>query len=256
MNFNMTKIAAGLALAVAATGAQAAATLTFANSAGGAFASSIYVGGTANTAFTAGNEFRMINTTNDGLGGGGQKSTMSGNEVWGFDATNQWATVAGNALVGDAASSTHCPAGGCAGIDDGAVFFGPVFGFLASTVGNGIGLTPGSIAGSTFNMGDTFSVLMPIAEAHWGSARFPMASVTFSGVVTDALGHFVLTAEHKITAAEDPDGAGFADFTAQWRYEGVASGSIAAVPEASTYGMMLAGLGLVGFAVRRRKTMA
>lgn len=30
----------------------------------------------------------------------------------------------------------------------------------------------------------------------------------------------------------------------------------AAVPEASTYGMMLAGLGLVGFAVRRRKLMA
>jgi hypothetical protein len=29
-----------------------------------------------------------------------------------------------------------------------------------------------------------------------------------------------------------------------------------AVPEASTYGMMLAGLGLVGFAVRRRKLMA
>ena len=28
------------------------------------------------------------------------------------------------------------------------------------------------------------------------------------------------------------------------------------VPEASTYGMMLAGLGLVGFAVRRRKLMA
>jgi len=30
-------------------------------------------------------------------------------------------------------------------------------------------------------------------------------------------------------------------------------GSMAPVPEASTYGMMLAGLGLVGFAVRRRK---
>jgi hypothetical protein len=32
--------------------------------------------------------------------------------------------------------------------------------------------------------------------------------------------------------------------------------AVAAVPEASTYGMMLAGLGLVGFAVRRRKLMA
>ena len=34
------------------------------------------------------------------------------------------------------------------------------------------------------------------------------------------------------------------------------TGTVAAVPEASTYGMMLAGLGLVGFAVRRRKVMA
>jgi hypothetical protein len=33
-------------------------------------------------------------------------------------------------------------------------------------------------------------------------------------------------------------------------------GTVAAVPEASTYGMMLAGLGLVGFAVRRRKLVA
>jgi len=36
----------------------------------------------------------------------------------------------------------------------------------------------------------------------------------------------------------------------------VAGHAVAAVPEASTYGMMLAGLGLVGFAVRRRKLMA
>lgn len=34
------------------------------------------------------------------------------------------------------------------------------------------------------------------------------------------------------------------------------TGTVAAVPEASTYGMMLAGLGLVGFAVRRRKIVA
>lgn len=36
----------------------------------------------------------------------------------------------------------------------------------------------------------------------------------------------------------------------------VGSANLAPVPEASTYGMMLAGLGLVGFAVRRRKLMA
>jgi hypothetical protein len=41
----------------------------------------------------------------------------------------------------------------------------------------------------------------------------------------------------------------FTDFSANFNFT-------APVPEASTYGMMLAGLGLVGFAVRRRKLMA
>lgn len=36
-------------------------------------------------------------------------------------------------------------------------------------------------------------------------------------------------------------------------YNGIMFRNLLAVPEASTYGMMLAGLGLVGFAVRRRK---
>ena len=107
----------------------------------------------------------------------------------------------------------------------------------------------GGLADGTIDMGDTFSILMPIAEAHWGNSQFPMANVVFTGVV-GAGGTFVMTAEHLIAPEEDVDAAGFAGFTAQWRYEGVVSA--APVPEASTYGMMLAGLGLVGFAIRRR----
>lgn len=42
----------------------------------------------------------------------------------------------------------------------------------------------------------------------------------------------------------------FPGFSANFNFQA------APVPEASTYGMMLAGLGLVGFAVRRRKLMA
>jgi hypothetical protein len=45
---------------------------------------------------------------------------------------------------------------------------------------------------------------------------------------------------------------GFTGIEYYWHLEG----SVVAVPEASTYGMMLAGLGLVGFAVRRRKRVA
>ena len=253
MKFNMTQIAAAMVLSAAAMSAQAVstATLSFSNSLGGAYTSSIFASGAGAAAFTAGNEFRMIS----GLNGltNGQKNTMGGNEVWDF-ATTQLSSVTGSGLVGAAPSSTHCAAGGCTGIDDGALFFGDLFGFLAPTAGNAIGLTPATISlgglANGVSAGDTFSILMPLAEAHWGQARFPMAGVTFNGVVTNAAGNFVLTAEHTIAAGEDPDAAGFAGFTAQWRYEGMVAA--APVPEASTYGMMLAGLGLVGFAVRRR----
>lgn len=50
----------------------------------------------------------------------------------------------------------------------------------------------------------------------------------------------------------DPSGFGGTQYALH--LEGtVMQGAVAAVPEASTYGMMLAGLGMVGFAVRRRK---
>ncbi|HQS99152.1 MAG: hypothetical protein B7Y26_11695 [Hydrogenophilales bacterium 16-64-46] len=48
------------------------------------------------------------------------------------------------------------------------------------------------------------------------------------------------------------DGA-FPGFSANFNFTNMTA---APVPEASTYGMMLAGLGLVGFAVRRRKLLA
>lgn len=257
MKLKLTHAIVMTALSAASVSAQAisVATLTFSDSAGGSFTSGVFAEGAGAADFTAGNEFRMIS----GLNGltNGQKNTMGGNEVWDF-GTNQLTSVSGTGLVGAAPTSTHCPAGGCAGIDDGAAFFGDLFGFLAPTAGNTIGLTPATITlgglADGVDMGDTFSVLMPLAEAHWGGSRFPMANVVFNGTVVNGSGGFVLTGEHTIAPGEDADGAGFAGFTAQWRYEGVVAA--APVPEASTYGMMLAGLGLVGFAVRRRKLMA
>lgn len=55
---------------------------------------------------------------------------------------------------------------------------------------------------------------------------------------------------HNITSADDPSGA-YVGFTAFWILEGTMT---TAVPEASTYGMMLAGLGLVSAATRRRRS--
>lgn len=59
-----------------------------------------------------------------------------------------------------------------------------------------------------------------------------------------------------LTAAHVPgmENGPFPGFNAAFNFS--APGLITPVPEASTYGMMLAGLGLVGFAVRRRKLMA
>jgi hypothetical protein len=54
---------------------------------------------------------------------------------------------------------------------------------------------------------------------------------------------------HVITAADDPSGT-YVGFNANWVIEGTMT---TAVPEASTYGMMMAGLGLVGVAARRRR---
>jgi hypothetical protein len=80
---------------------------------------------------------------------------------------------------------------------------------------------------------------------------FPDAGTLTSSVQTiSGTSYYTLDWSHVITAAEDPD---FAGQRADWHMEGV---MVASVPEASTYGMMLAGLGLVGFAVRRRKLMA
>jgi hypothetical protein len=59
-------------------------------------------------------------------------------------------------------------------------------------------------------------------------------------------GHGYTLDYHARAAHGDP--SGFGDVGFAWHFEGVV-----AVPEASTYGMMLAGLGLVGFAARRRK---
>ena len=55
---------------------------------------------------------------------------------------------------------------------------------------------------------------------------------------------------HMITSAEDPIGT-YAGLTGYWILEGTMT---TAVPEASTYGMMLAGLGLVSAVARRRKS--
>lgn len=257
MKFTMTKLAAGLALAAAAAGAQAT-TFDFTNS---TVATTPFPGAANTSTFNAGAEFRMVDPAGN-LGGGFplQKTTPIGAAAlsWTYDnTTNQMVSVAGTTTTGGAFAGA-APLGATS-IDLGATFFGPSFGFLAPTVGSlaagayGVGtVTLGGLSDGVANIGDTFTVFMPTLEAQWGGTYFPLANISFSGTIIGAGGEYNMWAQHLITTAEDPGSAGFANWTAQWNYHGNVTGLAAAVPEASTYGMMLAGLGLVGFAVRRR----
>lgn len=67
-----------------------------------------------------------------------------------------------------------------------------------------------------------------------------------------------VNADGSLTAAIAPgmENGAFPGFNAAFNLTSAGLYSTAPIPEASTYGMMLAGLGLVGFAVRRRKMMA
>ena len=88
-----------------------------------------------------------------------------------------------------------------------------------------------------------------------GIAPVNMGSGGWGAGFTSGIGHFVWDGTyghaytldyHATVAPGDPSSLGGIRFA--WHYEGVV-----AVPEASTYGMMLAGLMLVGFAVQRRR---
>ena len=85
------------------------------------------------------------------------------------------------------------------------------------------------------------------------AAAAGMSTTTFTNnaanLTWDGISGHAYTLDYTATV---PSG-GFKGVQYSLHLSGVAN--VAAVPEASTYGMMLAGLGLVGFAVRRRKTI-
>ncbi len=221
MKFTMTKIAAGLVLAAAATGAQAV-TIT---------SMTIEEIGSSN-----------VGTSAAGTGGG----------VFYFGAE------AGNGSI---------PTGGktfvSAGSTDGAIIMGSVQDVGAFSNGFLYGGGPLTFKPDTNFGAPTADTNGTVDMSGWGGVWSATAKDYTLG--PDAAGalvssfqaidatHYYYTMDwsHTITAAEDAD---FATQRADWHLEGVAT--VAAVPEASTYGMMLAGLGLVGFAVRRRKLMA
>ncbi|MBT9539838.1 PEP-CTERM sorting domain-containing protein [Thiobacillus sp.] len=238
MNFTMTKIAAAAVLALAASGAQAV-TVTSASVTGGNFemigfgapitfaafgtgAADIlgYDGTTpgsavANTAFSA-----------DGIVGFGFGAGIPGST----QKTVNTYTAAAN--LGDVNSAAGTISG-----------FAPVT-FNIASMTNGASITADTSAwfanynGTDFNQGSGRNLVD-------GAADGSFATGTLSGCSGNSCSYTLNWSSYIV-------GGSFDGNTGVWNLSGTVT---AAVPEASTYGMMLAGLGLVGGMVARRRKL-
>jgi len=214
MKFTMTKIAAGLVLAVFASGAYA-----------------------------------IDEAPNGGIGTVVDFVVTSGTFAMGDPA----ATTAFGALGWDMVD-----AGGATGSNSNlfSFFFQPVRAFTNTPLGTDDNPFGGvAVGGGNFVTGTATanSITMDLSSwtQNWGTnggTNFNTGMAGVTGAYASPLGAFSLSWSKTIV------GGSFDSQTAYWTFNGTAAA--APVPEASTYGMMLAGLGLVGFAVRRRKLMA
>ncbi|MDO8969637.1 MAG: PEP-CTERM sorting domain-containing protein [Saprospiraceae bacterium] len=132
-------------------------------------------------------------------------------------------------------------------------FFGaPVTTFTAaSAVGAAASLTGNPITGDA--TGTTITLDLGSFYANWSGTNFLQAP-NGTGIATGTwTATSATTGTFDISWSSLISTAPFAGQTGNWHLVGTAT--IAAVPEASTYGMMLAGLGLVGGMVSRRRKL-
>jgi hypothetical protein len=219
MKFQMTKIAAAAALALASTGALA---------------------GLGDGSVATGGVFNMY--SQDGL----DQSQVVGN---GEMAINVDATIAG--FVNQDA--------GTWGVSSNALFYG--LNWTAS--GGSLITTAGSYVLDTATGAVSAAPLGAVASD--GQMHFSVGAGQAAGAINFAWGATTgirvvnvwnINNDGSLSAVAVPgmENGPFPGFNAAFNFS--APNLVTAVPEASTYGMMLAGLGLVGFAVRRRKLMA
>lgn len=245
MKIAMTKIAFALFMAVAATGAQAA-DQTFSFTGGGAAVN----GGTA---APTGSWFSMLAGDLSGGGDFGDEpdgipdtniyTSMRGvsttNGTLNFDITNT--ITLGTAPTPPATTATH-NSGNM--IDRDWNFFGQW----------GAHYTQGPLEIVWDGVSTTATVDMAGWTVAWNAGSIDMGAGALAVLSMGANNVWGGGDDTLDYSAVVPSG-GFTGVAYSLHLVGSAN-NIAAVPEASTYGMMLAGLGLVGFAVRRRKLVA
>ncbi|MCR4347287.1 MAG: VPLPA-CTERM sorting domain-containing protein [Sulfuricaulis sp.] len=269
----------GLAFGAAVPAANAALTLTFVDGT----AATAMTGNCSAIAWTAGNEFRMCNTTNVALGGGFplQKDTLVGGESYTFNDggdmtgvnTNTLTFPLDNNLAMDNPGATGFAGSAAPGANSNdswqqpAVFFGSDFNFLAPVVGSLADTAYGNatyVGGVPTNGSMTSFIFAPVLEAQWAGTWFPLGQasggITFYANITNAVTvgtittfDFEMFANEVIDVSEDPGSAGFAGWTAQWHQQGTGVYT-AAVPVPAAVWLFGSGLlGLVGIARRKKK---
>jgi hypothetical protein len=240
MKFTLTKIAAGLVLAAAATGAHAVP---------------VALTGTPSLDGLSGQGFSMYNGTgvlqDANSGATGKISKITGTidtaaGTWAVSSTSQYSfkswTASGGTLYTPGTYTVNVNGDG----GDGAGAGDLQFTVGAGQIGGNINFAWGTNVGI-----DVFNVWDVASTTSGGFTTTTYTSANPNAVAGSVLYNGVAVATDTWPGIKMVDGP-FIGFSANFSFTTVT----AAVPEASTYGMMLAGLGLVGFAVRRRKFMA
>ncbi len=235
MNFTMTKIAAGLILGVAATGAQAI-NITSMSVTGGSF-------------FLAG--FTPSPILYDSYGTGAANLIGYHNGSGGANIANNAYDPAGTVAFVFGSPTHHLTMNTYSAASN--------MGDINSSAGLIAGGPPVSASVTSFTNGSTLTVDLRSFFMNYNGMDFNQGSGIDAFGVPD--GSFALgtlsgcvggTCNYSINWDSYIVGGPFPGQTGSWVMTGVV-----AVPEASTYGMMLAGLALVGSTVaRRRKIMA
>ena len=247
-NKKITPVAAGILLALNLTPANSEIVLNFEDSTvAGVQGVDFFYTVCTDITDKAGREYRMCDPTNAALGGGNplKKDTINGTEIWTFSDEGVFTGVTNTGTTGGVSPTNiitygvpTADAGGAAGMDQGAVFFGNSFGFLAPFTGSGAGDTYGTGQMTIDALDQKITILFPVLEAQWSGTSFLLGEtdakgITFNGsldnLIDDGGGAgiksftFKMYAEHTITEDEDKGTAGFANWTGQWYYVGAAT---------------------------------